>query len=365
VAINDDTIATSTDGRQWEKGVAPWRGYRTVQFHGGLFHIEGNESVALASVDGKWWKSVPPDLQRRKMFGAAVSSCSLAGQDVRVGEHGHIATRKTEAPRPGGMAETEWSHKAGAFARTYVGAMDRQNVFVMSLDSDGKALSGSYRYMRQKDSLALKGTVSADGTFQLAEATKDGKQTGGFAGKLLGNGLVAQWSAPIESKALYVDGYEAPIEALVAKQEAFKRTFKGIAGEYEVTTYSDFEGANTMYDCGKQGGKWVCGASAIEQGWREPFDWEVPAFLVDGSYRIAIDRDLTISLLVNGRRVRTIPVEGNPLVYFPGNTTLAKNVPLRQLGTEESTGRYDLDCSADLKTFTLRGHATLTFEKKR
>jgi hypothetical protein len=36
-----------------------------------------------------------------------------------------------------------------------------------------------------------------------------------------------------------------------------------------------------------------------------------------------------------------------------------------KLRTEESAGRYHLDCSADLKTFTLRGHATLTFEKKR
>lgn len=365
VAINDDVIATSADGSSWDKGAAPWSGHRTVDFQDGLFHIEGNES-ALASIDGKWWKPVPRAPQRARMVGATVSPCSLAGREVRVGEHGHIATRTAEGARQGRPAETEWTYRPEAFAaRVYVGEMDRQHVFVMNVNSDGKSLSGSYRYVRRKDSLQVKGTVSADGTFELVESTKDGRQTGSLGGKLLGNGMVGQWRAPDGSKVLYVDGYQSSLESIAAKQAAFKSAFRDTAGEYEVTTYSDFEGANTMYDCGKQGKEWVCGASAIEQGRREPFDWEVPDFLVDHWYRIEIDRDLTISLVVNRRRVRTIAVEENPLVYFPTNTTLAKNIPLRQLGTEESAGRYDLDCSADLKTFTLRGHAALTFEKKR
>lgn len=53
------------------------------------------------------------------------------------------------------------------------------------------------------------------------------------------------------------------------------------------------------------------------------------------------------------------------MVYFPANGTLAKNVPLQDLAAEESAGRYALECSSDLKIFTLRGHATLTFAKAR
>lgn len=72
VAINEDAIATSADGSHWEKGIAPWSGHRSVQFHDGLFHIEDNDSVGLASVDGRWWKSVPTDVDDRSMLGAAV-----------------------------------------------------------------------------------------------------------------------------------------------------------------------------------------------------------------------------------------------------------------------------------------------------
>ena len=119
-----------------------------------------------------------------------------------------------------------------------------------------------------------------------------------------------------------------------------------------------------MYDCTKEGAKWGGDASCISQGWREPVDWDVPKFLIDHSFKIEIDRELTISLFARGHRVRTISAEENPLVYFPANTTLAKSIPLRGLATEDSDGRYALDCSPDLKSFTLRGHATLTFERK-
>jgi hypothetical protein len=65
----------------------------------------------------------------------------------------------------------------------------------LSLCSDGSAVRGSYFYLPVGADIALRGTRSADGTFELEETSPTGAITGRWSGRL-GHTLTGVWTSP-------------------------------------------------------------------------------------------------------------------------------------------------------------------------
>lgn len=98
----------------------------------------------------------------------------------------------------------------------------------MKLRREGDQLKGSYFYENVRNELALRGTIDAQGNFNLQETDSSGAQTGVFLGKRSNSAsgaaeLTGTWSKPDGSRTLRFRLEEMPVEfssnlALVSRQ---------------------------------------------------------------------------------------------------------------------------------------------------
>lgn len=401
VIVGTNTVFVSIDGKKWEKAIAGKGEFSQSYFDGTRFIITGyaaetREDICLTSEDGKWWKPSKPMVAAKKEkvpYGVGkceiidhrlfwrlsdtslfeitsrsfspASVCYGNGSIVGVGDHGRIATLVASyGPSERTKRKNEPPKKIGAFARKmFVGKMDQQYIFLMTLMSDGEKVTGNYRYLRQNKSLRLEGSIDAYGVIRLNEFVDNGTNTGGFVGRISGTEFIGEWQTPDASKQLYFDGYESSDEKIAAQLKAFRSEYGKCAGTYAVTSISGASGANTLYDCYLENGKWTCSASSINQGYREPLDGYEPEFDVSplGKIKLEIKPDLSMELTVNGQMRMSLPVMENKLVYFGGSTTLAKKIKIREIDPSENAGTFVFTCSKDLHSFSLEGEPTLTF----
>jgi len=97
---------------------------------------------------------------------------------------------------------------AGDFHRTYAGKIGGKYSITMDLTKSGTELKGSYKYAGKSGLLALQGSVDEAGEFTMNETNSAGNQTGMFSGRLSGDNISGEWSAPDGSKKLSFDGYK-------------------------------------------------------------------------------------------------------------------------------------------------------------
>src|SRR4028119_21154 len=71
------------------------------------------------------------------------------------------------------------------FTRQYEGLIGKTLKVRLSLQRQGKALTGSYRYLKVGSELRLKGTVGDGGLLTMHEFDARGRQTGLFKGRLV------------------------------------------------------------------------------------------------------------------------------------------------------------------------------------
>jgi photosystem II stability/assembly factor-like uncharacterized protein len=403
VIVGINTVFVSIDGKLWEKAIAGNGEFKQSYFDGTRFTITGydyetRESICLTSKDGTWWERSKPIVTTKKEtvpYGAGkceivdhrlfwrssdtslfeissqsfypASVCYGNGRFVGVGDHGRIATLVARyEPGERTKRNSEPPKKIEAFARKmFVCEMDHQYVFLMTLMSDGEKVTGDYRYLRQSKSLRLEGSIDAHSVIRLKEFIDNGKNTGGFVGRISGAEFIGEWRTPDSSKQLYFDGHESSDEQTAAQLKAFRSAYGKCAGTYAVTSISGASGANTMYDCNLENGKWSCSGSSINQGYREPLDGYEPEFdlSIVNKIKLEIKPDLSMELTVNGHKRMNLPAMENKLVYFGGSTTIAKNIKIRELDPSGNAGTYVFTCSKDLQSFSLEGNPTFTFTK--
>lgn len=397
-------VFVSTDGKQWERSITGSGEFRELYFEDGKFIITGydteiNDEIELSSDDGKWcrrtdlltaykkdfipfgigkceiidhqlfWK--PSDSSKYKIESrtfSPVSVCFGNGYFVGVGENGKIAILRAQYNPDVQQKHNDFHANTEDFEkRLFVGEMNRQYVFLMTLTRNGKSLSGNYRYLRQNKSLKIEGTIDTQGVYYLSEYAEKGKTTGSFVGKMSDSEFIGEWRTPDSSKRLRIDGYVSSEAKIAERLKLLRDTYSSSEGIYTVVpSISGNSGANTMFDCSIENGDWKCSASSLNQGYREPIEDYQPEFDLDIINKIIlkIDKYLSIELTVNGQRLLNIPLEENRLVYFGESATIARNIHIKELSSAGFGNPFVLTCWGGLESFSLDGNPALKFEKK-
>jgi hypothetical protein len=398
VVAGNNRVFVSADGKRWERAIAGNGEFKTFYFSGNHFFINGydyeaRENIQLSSDDGKWWKRTNPsasmprqsvpfgigtcEIIDRKLFWQAPDSSLYSisskafqpvavsygnGHFVGVGNNGRIAILKAQY-EPNERSKSIQLTNARSFVhQQFIGEMDRQFVFAMTITINGKRLVGEYRYLRQNKPLKLEGTIDREGVFHMKEYIENGKNTGSFFGKIIGSEFAGEWRYADTSRQLYFDGYASSEEQNALRMKSFRNMHRSLVGTYSVGSINGSSGANTLYGCTKEHGEWECSGSSIYQGRRESFGEYIPEYDVSiiGNIAFEIKDDLTMELKVNGQSRLNVPAMENRLVYFDGSTTIARNITIKELGYGST---YILTCSNDFKSFSLEGNPTLSFYK--
>jgi hypothetical protein len=143
----------------------------------------------------------------------------------------------------------------------------------MSLDNKSGAISGSYFYKSIGVPIVISGSIDRSGNLIIYEFNNKGLRTGSFNGQLSGNNFVGTWKnangtkvMPFSLTALYRNSNETrQRSASEIKNEWLGR----LTGTHKVKTGSGMGGANTMYECYKENGRWMISESGISNGQRD------------------------------------------------------------------------------------------------
>jgi len=189
------------------------------------------------------------------------ASCALIG-GARGGNTGQNQPQPAEpAVANAGEAKGETSVLPPRVGTSFRGSVGDAKV-EMDIKRDGGALSGSYYYLKSgaANTLKLKGTVAADGSFTMQESDAAGKQTGEFKGKWkedennAGAVLEGEWRKPGQTgDALGFYVFEQMIDFVTTQitTREFKESIKAkkakLSAEYpELSGNANAEGFNVL-----------------------------------------------------------------------------------------------------------------------